>query len=141
MGFMFDKKVEEYLENCLPKFCKEDLIGVLEDEGIPGTDTNIRLFMEINSDMKAFREAMTSEWFERMGSIVWKDYHVYDKDEFPGKWQMDNIKFEVVPFGYGKVNSYNLIVDDYLFRTNITSEEITKYKEAMSYGRTVRRLS
>ena len=141
MGFMFDKKVEEYLENCLPKFSKEDLIGALEYEGIPGTDTNIRLFMEINSDMRNFRESMTAEWFERMGAIAWKDIDVYDKDEFPGKWKMGDITFEVVLYGFGKADAYNLFVDDNLFRTNITSKEVSVYKEAMSYGRTVRRLS
>lgn len=141
MGSTFDKKVNEFLENCLPRFTKEDLVTVLEDEGIPGTYQNILLFMDLNKDMKLFREAMIGEWFERMDAIARKDFDVYDKDEFPGTWKMDDIIFKVVPHGYGKADLYNLHVNDDLFSSGITSDEVIKYKDAMGYGRTVRRLS
>lgn len=141
MSFMFDKSVDEYLADCTPKFSKEDLIQVLEEEDIPGTDTNIRLFMEINSDMRNFREAMTAEWFERMGSIAREDFQFYDQDEFPGTWKMDDLTFKVVPFGFGEVDKFSIFVNDDLFRSKITSREVANYKDAMSYGRTVRRIS
>lgn len=140
MGLMFDKKVNEYLADCTPKFTKEDLIQVLEEEDIPGTDTNIRLFMEINSDMHLFREAMTVEWFERMGYIARKDFSTYDRDEFPGTWKMDDIIFKVVHYGFGEANKFNIWVNDDLFRSGITAREVLNYKDAMSYGRTVKRI-
>ena len=140
MSFMFDKGVDEYLANCTPKFNKEDLIRVLEEEYIPGTDANIRLFMEINSDMRNFREAMTAEWFERMGSIARKNFTTYDRDEFPGTWKMDDIIFKVVHYGFGEANKFNIWVNDDLFRSGITAREVLNYKDAMSYGRTVKRI-
>ena len=84
---------------------------------------------------------MTAEWFERMGSIARKDFKSYDQDEFPGTWKMDDLTFKVVPFGFGEVDKFSIFVNDDLFRSKITSREVANYKDAIGYGRTVRRIS
>ena len=74
----FNKKVQEYIDSFTPKWCKEDLIAVLEDVGVEGTDENLAKFMEENSSMRGFRECLIEDWFERMRWLV--DKEIYKED-------------------------------------------------------------
>lgn len=66
----FDKQVNEYLKGSMPTLCKEDLISVLEQQNIPGTDENIKRFIEINNDMGYFASLLYEDWLERISCLI-----------------------------------------------------------------------
>lgn len=66
----FDKQVNEFLKDSMPTLCKEELIFILERENIPGTDENIKRFIEINNDISYFATLIYEDWLERMSWLI-----------------------------------------------------------------------
>lgn len=66
----FDKQVNKYLKGFMPTLCKEDLISALEQQNIPGTDENIKRFIEINNDIGYFASLLYEDWLERISWLI-----------------------------------------------------------------------
>ena len=46
------------------------IISVLEQQNIPGTDENIKRFIEINNDIGYFASLLYEDWLERISWLI-----------------------------------------------------------------------